>query len=615
MKRIFWKYFSLILAVVFYLPVFADEKVTFEVNSPMIVEVGETFRIEFTLNAKPDEDSFKAPSFEGFDVIAGPAVSQGTSIQIVNGSMSKSISHTISYVLIPQQKGEFKIGQASATVKGVQYSTRETIVEVREGAASSSSSGSSSRSRNQQSNDDTSGKIEKDDLQMRLVLSRSSVYKGEPIRATLKLYSRVNIAGSEGAKMPTFNGFWSQDMEVDNNSFRETLNGKVYEVYPVREYVLYPQQSGTLRIDPAEITIIAQVVVQTNRGFDPFFGGGHEIYNVRRQVVSPAVNVQVKEFPAGAPASFTGAVGRYSMKATLSSNSIQANSAANLNICISGNGNINFLKAPELSVPSSFELYDIKTTDAVKNTVTGGSGQKTFEYPFIARAEGEYTLGPVEFTYFNPESGKYVTLSSEEYTINVAPDKNSNNAVQGVVSGVRKEDIKLLGSDIRFIKLGKASLKVVSLPLFLSPTYNLLVVIFILAGILIYFLLNKRINDNKDIALVKGRRANKVAIQRFKSASKYMKEQDKKRFYEEMLKALWGYLGDKFNIPVSDLTKEVIRDELSKRGAAEAADRVIDIISSCEEAQYSPIQSVRMQDVYASGLEIVSKIESVVRRK
>lgn len=615
MKRIFWKYFSLILAVVFYLPVFADEKVTFEVNSPMIVEVGETFRIEFTLNAKPDEDSFKAPSFEGFDVIAGPAVSQGTSIQIVNGSMSKSISHTISYVLIPQQKGEFKIGQASATVKGVQYSTRETIVEVREGAASSSSSGSSSRSRNQQSNDDTSGKIEKDDLQMRLVLSRSSVYKGEPIRATLKLYSRVNIAGSEGAKMPTFNGFWSQDMEVDNNSFRETLNGKVYEVYPVREYVLYPQQSGTLRIDPAEITIIAQVVVQTNRGFDPFFGGGHEIYNVRRQVVSPAVNVQVKEFPAGAPASFTGAVGRYSMKATLSSNSIQANSAANLNICISGNGNINFLKAPELSVPSSFELYDIKTTDAVKNTVAGGSGQKTFEYPFIARAEGEYTLGPVEFTYFNPESGKYVTLSSEEYTINVAPDKNSNNAVQGVVSGVRKEDIKLLGSDIRFIKLGKASLKVVSLPLFLSPTYNLLVVLFILAGILIYFLLNKRINDNKDIALVKGRRANKVAIQRFKSASKYMKEQDKKRFYEEMLKALWGYLGDKFNIPVSDLTKEVIRDELSKRGAAEAADRVIDIISSCEEAQYSPIQSVRMQDVYASGLEIVSKIESVVRRK
>ena len=311
--------------------VVADEKVLFELNTPMIVSEGEPFRAEFALNAKPDDKSFAPPTFDGFDVLAGPATSQGSSISIVNGKMTKSVNYSITYVLMPTRSGELRIGEAEVAVDGVKYRTRVTPVEVRAAGANASGGGSQAReSRQQQSGESleqrAGNQIGKDDVMLRLALSRRSVYKGEPIRATLKLYSRVNVAGSEGAKMPAFNGFWSQQLDIEQGPFRETLDGKVYEAYNIAEYLLYPQQSGRLTIEPSELTVFVQVVVQNPRNYDPFFGGGREIYNVRRALRTPEVAVEVKEFPAGAPASFTGAVGRYTMEATLSTDSVSANS-------------------------------------------------------------------------------------------------------------------------------------------------------------------------------------------------------------------------------------------------------------------------------------------------
>jgi hypothetical protein len=599
-----------------FLTAYADEQVVFQTNAPMIVGAAEAFRVEFALNAKPDDKSFVAPSFEGFNVLAGPSVSHGSSVQIINGSMTKSYNYTISYVLQADSAGNRSIGVATIGVDGKNYSTQVTPIEVRQGGEQSSGSTSQGtrQSQEQSLEQRAAGQLAKDDLMLRLSVSRSKVYKGEAVRATLKLYSRVNVIGSEGAKLPSFDGFWSQQLEAEQGPFRETLNGKVYDAYNLGEYILYPQQSGKLTIESAKITIIAQMFVRNNRPRNSFFDNSHDIYNLRREISSPAVTIEVKPFPAGAPASFTGAVGKYTMEAHLSTTDVAANSAANIDLKISGTGNIGFVQEPKIALPATFELYDVKATEQVRTTAAGSSGFRRFEYPFIARAEGDYTIAPIEFTYFSPESGQYVTLSSESFSISVAPDKNSTASSSTVTTLVGKQDVRLLGSDIRFIKLTRPNLHTVTAPLVLSPLYFVIVVAMALLVVMLYFVIGKRIRDSHNTVLVKGRRANKVAVQRFRTAERYMREQNRHAFYEEMLRALWGYISDRFNIPVADLTKESIREELTRRGAAEQAKAITAIISQCEEAQYSPIDSATMNEIYGRGIDIVSKIESIVKK-
>jgi hypothetical protein len=599
-----------------FLTAYADEQVVFQTNAPMIVGAAEAFRVEFALNAKPDDKSFVAPSFEGFNVLAGPSVSHGSSVQIINGSMTKSYNYTISYVLQADSAGNRSIGVATIGVDGKNYSTQVTPIEVRQGGEQSSGSTSQGtrQSQEQSLEQRAAGQLAKDDLMLRLSVSRSKVYKGEAVRATLKLYSRVNVIGSEGAKLPSFDGFWSQQLEAEQGPFRETLNGKVYDAYNLGEYILYPQQSGKLTIESAKITIIAQMFVRNNRPRNSFFDNSHDIYNLRREISSPAVTIEVKPFPAGAPASFTGAVGKYTMEAHLSTTDVAANSAANIDLKISGTGNIGFVQEPKIALPATFELYDVKATEQVRTTAAGSSGFRRFEYPFIARAEGDYTIAPIEFTYFSPESGQYVTLSSESFSISVAPDKNSTASSSTVTTLVGKQDVRLLGSDIRFIKLTRPNLHTVTAPLVLSPLYFVIVVAMALLVVMLYFVIGKRIRDSHNTVLVKGRRANKVAVQRFRTAERYMREQNRHAFYEEMLRALWGYISDRFNIPVADLTKESIREELTRRGAAEQAKAITAIISQCEEAQYSPVDSATMNEIYGRGIDIVSKIESIVKK-
>ena len=590
----------------------AAEEVSFSLNAPMLASVGEAFRIEFELNAKPDDNSFAPPTFENFDVVAGPSVSQGSSIQIVNGEMTKSTSYAITYVLIPQKVGTFAIAPATISVKKKSYTTQRTMIEVRDGAQAGAAQGT--QNKNESAESRANRTIGKEDLMLRLELSKRSVYKGEPVRAILKLYSRVNLAGSEGSKMPAFNGFWSQQIDIEQGPFRESLNNKVYEVYNIAEYLLYPQQGGTLTIEPAELTVVAQVMVKSNRGFDPFFGGGHEVYNVRRTLKTPEVKVQVKEFPAGAPASFSGAVGRYTMSHKLSSAEVAANSAVTLQLTISGTGNLSFISAPKLELPSSFELYDVKSEERIENKASGSIGYRRFDYPFIVRAEGDYEIAPIEFTYFDLEKQKYITLTTPPLNMVVMPDKSAATQQQVVASGIKREDVRLLGEDIRFIKLGAPTLRSVVAPFALSPLYWLVVVMLIVAAVASYFVVRKYIRDKQDEVLIKGKRANKMAVKRFRIAEKYMREQDRRAFYEEMLRALWGYLGDKFNIPVADLTREVVREELSRRGALVEAESIIAVIARCEEAQYSPAASAEMKDIYEEGVDAISKIESAIKK-
>ena len=614
MKRTVYTWMLTLLTVFGATVASADEKVSFEVKAPMVVAKGEAVRVEFSLNASPDEGSFTAPSFEGFDVIAGPAFSQGSSIQIVNGQMTRSSNYTITYVLLPQQEGNFTIGAASVRVGKSQYKTKALPIEVVE--ETPESSGGQQAVQGGQSADDVQ-QVSKDDILLRMILSRTTAFKGEPIRATLKLYYRVNLRGDNGSKFPSFNGFWSQDLTDPNSARvgRETYNGKVYETRVLYDYLLYPQQVGSLTIDPVDMTVVAQVVVQS-RNADPFFGGGREVFNVPRKVQSQRATVTVKPLPSGAPSSFSGAVGRFTMDTQLPSERIAANSGATFTVKISGTGNLTFVQAPKLPLPTSFEQYNVKTTESINTSATGISGYRQFEYPFIARAEGTYDIEPIEFTYFDPQRVQYVTLRSKPLTLEITPDaRGGGDAVVMQGRGMSKEEVKMLGQDIRFIKLGGAQLRSERVPFIFSAAYWILLLGVLVLFTMIYVALRKQIRESQNVALVRGKRANKVAVQRFRAAKRYMEEQNRHAFYEEMLRALWGYMSDKFNIPVANLTKENVREELHKRGvSSEDSQRFTDIITQCDEAQYSPVETARMNDVYSEGVNLISRIESVIKR-
>lgn len=613
------------LPALFVLAIFsasAAGKVTFEAHSPLKVATGEQFQVQFVVNAEPDGDSFKAPSFEGFDVLAGPAMATGQSRVSVNGVVTRNFQCVITYVLLAgDQPGNITVGAAEIGVEGTSYSTKPLPIEVIAEHSGGGSGGDSGRSAEESAQPETrnlQGQIAKDDVLLRAIVSQTSVFKGEPLRVTFKLYERATVVGYDGVKFPSFNGFWAQELNTDNaRRQRETYNGKVYETLVAREFLLYPQQAGALTIDPAELTAMVQVMVESRRNSNPFLGGSHEVYNVPRKVQTQKVTVLVKELPAGAPASFNGAVGRFSMDAVLPSDRLAANSSATYTIRIAGMGNLTFVQAPKLTLPGSFEQYNVKTTESINTTSEGISGYRQFEYPFIARAEGTYDIAPVEFCYFDPGRMQYTVLSSKPLTLEITPDAQGGNGEAYMVQGrgMSKEEVKMLGETIRFIKLGNAQLRSTSEPFVFSMTYWLLLVGILLLFTVVYVALRKQIRDSQNVALVRGKRASKVAVQRFRIARKYMDQQDRHAFYEEMLRALWGYMSDKFNIPVANLTKENVREELHKRGvSAEASQRFTSIITKCDEAQYSPAASAQMTDVYGEGLDLISHIESVIKR-
>lgn len=596
----------------------ADE-VSFEVAVSRVVAVGEPFRVEFTINAKPK--GFEAPTFEGFNLIAGPSKGISSSVQFINGQMTKSEVHSYSYVVMCPTEGEYTLGSARVEADGKQYTTQpvtiKAIVEKGSGASQGGQQGGQQSAQEQQA-----PKLAADDLMIRASVDRTSVYRGEPVRVVYKIYTRVGLAGVEGQKMPSFAGFWTQRLNVDSNRWaREEVGGKIYDACPLAEYLLFPQQSGKLTIDPLELSAVVHQQVQrggsyANNPLAEFFGGP-QIVELRSTVKSQPITINVKPLPEGAPASFSGAVGEYEMKVTPPADQIVANSAVTYTVRISGRGNLSMIQAPQVELPNSFEQYSVKSSESLQASSSGVSGYRQFEYPMIARADGEFLIPALEFTYFNPKLGKYVTLSSQEYMIQVSPDDKANavgpNAA--LISGISKEDIQFLGRDIRFIQLGSPGLVPRGKVFMFSGLWWLLVVVMISLSLVLASWLRSRIKEMRNQATLKGKRANKVALQRLRAAERYMNEQNTKGFYEEMLRALWGYMSDKLNIPVADLTKESVRDRLGRKGVeAEDIEQYVAVISDCEYAQYAPSGSGHMKDAYLVGVEIISKLESVINK-
>ena len=598
------RHFMLVLSLLM-LSWAASAQVSFTVDAPALTALGRPFNVAFTIDAEPEQNSFKAPEFqENFDVVAGPSTSVGRSMQFINGKQSSSYNYTITYALMPRESGTFTIGSASVKVDGKTYTTRPMLVEViaeKQGAGVKTP------------NTSPEGSIGKDDILLRLKVSDTELYKGESVRASLVLYTRVTVENIESLTMPPFDGFWSQELSFDNAPSREEYNGRVYETYKITELLLSPQESGKIVIPEAVMDVVAQVVVQDRRNYDPIFGG-RQVYRVSRELKSAPVTINVKEFPAGAPQSFNGAVGNFSLRSTMPAAEIDANSADQIELTISGTGNLKFITAPRITLPESFEVYDTKVVDNCKVTATGTTGSLTYTYPFVARSAGAFTIPRIEFSFFNPDTQAYETLATEPFTLVVKDDGSIAASAPATSNYNYGGPMRQLDRDIRFIHTGKLP-KRAAAAFVLTPLYWLAIVAMVALFILIYAVLRKRIRERSNTVARRMRHADKMAVQRLRMAERYMNEANRHAFYEEMLRAMWGYISDKFNIPVASLTKEKIREELYRRNVAEAtAEQFCEVISRSEEAQYAPSASGEMTDIYAEAVEVISKIESAVKR-
>lgn len=589
------------------------------VEAPDVVAVNEQFNVTFIIEGEKSPSDFQWSSGDDFQLVWGPQKGSSSSIQIINGKRSSSHQTTFTYILIPKATGTFQLPAATALLSGDRISsTQASIQVVSDGASSSQSSGQNGgkSSGGGQTSSTGSGEISSNDLFMRLSLSRTEVVIGEPITATLKIYQRANVVGFENAKFPTFNGFWSQETYVPNNiEFkRESLDDKIYNTAVLRTYVLIPQQSGTITIDPAELVCLVNIRTApstSNSLFDSFFQD--EYRTIRKRVTTPAVKVKVNPLPAGQPASFGGGVGNFGISARLTTDNLKTHDAASLVITVSGRGNVALLEEPKVNFPPDFEVYDTKTTENTDKSNGGTSGSKSFEYPFIPRSHGDFTIDPVEYSYYDVNAGKYVTLRTEPLHVKVAKGKGGDSTpVTTVNSGVERKDVKSLADDIRFIFTGKPGLSGSGSLFVGSVFFWILLALMILGATSVYLAFRKVAAMRADVAGTKNRRATKMAQKRLKLAGEYLDKSLYTAFYEELHKALIGFVSDKLNMDMSEISKDNIASALTDGGVSEEQTKAFtDLLDACEFARYSPDGgNEAMRSHYDAALKVISSIDS-----
>ena len=588
------------------------------VEAPDVVAVNEQFNVTFIIEGEKSPSDFQWSEGDDFQLVWGPQKGSSSSIQIINGKKSSSHQTTFTYILIPKSTGTFQLPVATAMLSGNKIASSSVSIQVvSDGASASQSSGQSGNNGRSSGGGQASstGDISSGDLFLRLSLSRSEVVIGEPITATLKIYQRANVVGFENAKLPTFNGFWSQETFVPTNiEFkRESLDDKIYNTALLRTYVLIPQQSGTITIDPAELVCLVNVRANTQAAtsiFDRFFQ--EEYRTIRKRVTTPAVKVKVNPLPAGQPASFGGGVGNFGISARLTTDNIKTHDAASLIITVSGRGNVALLEEPKVNFPPDFEVYDTKTTENTDKSNGGTFGSKSFEYPFIPRSHGDFTIDPVEYSYYDVNAGKYVTLRTEPLHIKVAKGKGGDSAPATTVnSGVERKDVKSLADDIRFIFTGKPNLSGSGSFFVGSELFWILLALMIVGVVVVYLAFRKVAAMRADVAGTKNRRATKMAQKRLKLAGEYLGKNLYTAFYEELHKALVGFVSDKLNMDMSEISKDNIASALADGGVSEEQTKAFtDLLDACEFARYSPDGgNEAMRSHYDDALKVISSID------
>ncbi len=588
---------------------FANGEITFKADAPRTVIANKPFQLTYTVNALGAKD-LRAPEISDFEILAGPFESRSSSTQIINGKRTSSTTHTFTYTLMAEKEGTFTIAPASITVKREKYTSNGLKIQVLPPDQEPSTSNQGGQEQAGSNN------ISDENLFIRTLVSKTNICEQECILVTYKLYTLVDVTQfTNNTKIPDFDGFLKQEIKDD------TQQQLAYEHYRERNYgtvvlhqtLLYPQRSGKIKIDPARFEAVVRVQNQAKVRsiFDDFFDS---YSNVTKMLIAPSVTINVNPLPDNKPSSFTGGVGKFSISSDITSTKVKANEAVTLRLKIIGKGNIKLVKTPEINFPEGFEVYSPKTTNKFDNTTSGVSGIKNIEYLFIPRIAGTYEIPAVEFSYYDTELKTYKTLSTTPYTLHVEKGDSEAQAPGSVY--VSQEDIKELGQDIRYIYNGNIKPKPEGKALFGTLKCWMIFIIPGLLAIILFIILRKIIRENSDLVRSKNKRANHLAQRKLKQAQKHWKKGEKDAFYDEILRALWSYMSDKLSIPVANLTKDKVHEELLKQGVdQEQIDAFMQVLNTCEFARYAPSTSDDpMGELYEQVINVISNLEGTIKK-
>lgn len=582
------------------------------VSTPSRVEAGENFRVSFKVTTR-DVDDFRSGlhSTDVVEVIAGPYTSSESSFQMVNGHTSSSSSITYTYTLYAAKSGVYNIPAAHARVGGKQISSRPAKVTV---VGSAQGRGNSSTKMHEDDNYQPHMKaagsaISGRDLFIKVSANKKKVYEQEPILLTYKVYTLVDLTQLEG-KMPELTGFHTQEIPLpQQKSFHiERVNGKPYRTVTWSQYVMYPQMTGKMEIP--SITFKG-IVVQQNRSVDPFeafFNGGSGYVEVKRNIVAPSIKIDVLPLPHK-PANFSGGVGKFNISAQLNKNELKAGDPLSLRIVVGGIGNLKLIKQPVVNFPKDWDKYDPKVTDKTKLTSNGLEGNMIYDILAVPRNQGHYTIPPVELTYYDTSLNQYKTIKTQSFEIEVAKGDGSRSSVVDYSKDQPK--------DIKDIKKGEAELHSVDNFFFGSVGYMMSLLIPFAAFVALLVIFRKRAIDNADLVKMKGKKANKIATKRLRQANKLMLAGKTNEFYDEVLRALWGYVGDKLNMPAEKLSRENISEKLQSHNVDDnTISKFLSAIDDCEMMRFAPGDPEgNMNKTFESAMTAIMEIENVMKKK
>lgn len=573
------------------------------------VAAGEQFQVSFSINT--NASNFNPPDFNNFIIYSGP--NQSSSMQIINGSMSQTIS--INYILAAKREGKYSIGAASIQVGNKLLNTKPIVIEVTKGNAQTQQGGANSNSK---SNNGAYPEDVESNIFMRATVSKSKVYQGEQFLVTFKVYTRLNIVDNALSKAPSFNGFWSEEVPNPTRQSElhaEVLDGIQYQVAEIKKTILIPQRSGTLTIDPLEMEVVTRMKSKSrsNNFIDQFFGGGYQ--DIKLSIASKQIKVEVMPLPEkGRPENFNGAVGQLNIESSIKNNELKTDEGCNLTYTISGKGNLKLLEAFKLKLPADIETYDPKITDKINVSIDGVKGSRTFDYLLIPRYAGNYTIPGLQFSYFDPQKGQYISLPSPEFLMKVA--KGAGGDGMSVSRGVEKEDVRQLGNDIRFIKTNIPEFTQKQNALFGSSVFWVLLVIPVILYLVFLIWFRKFKKENADEQGTKKRKANSTAQKQLKLANEFLQKNDYNAFFEEVFKAIYGYIGNKLGLSVAELNKEKIRSQLEAKNIDKAiVNQLLELLETCEFARFAPVKNEeKMKDAYNNSVELISVLENKLNK-
>ncbi len=601
-----------IVFLIFAKCVFAQD-VKFTASAPEVVELGQQFRLIYTVNAQAS--NFSAPAIDAFSILAGPSTSQSSNVSIINGKVTQTSELRYTYIVQANKEGGFAIPPAELVVDGKTYKSNQIKIKVIKGGARQIDPATNATHASQGNNLRNQSQVSNKDLYIKIFVDKTKVHREEHLVATVKLFSRLNVTRLENAKLPSFEGFIVEELEVPplNSLNREQINGQVYLTGVLKKYVLYPQKSGKIEIEPFQLDVYYQKPNNSRRSrsiFDDFFGS---MESEGRKVVSNSVNINVSDLPGNKPYNFSGAVGKFKLSASIDNSNVKTNEAITLRVKVSGNGNLKYINPIDINFPADFEIYDPRVIDNIKQTEGGSIGNKIFEYLIIPRHAGKFTIPAFKFSYFDTQTDQYKTQKAGPFSINVV--KSEGDTTVTVSTVFTKEDVKFLGQDIRFIKKNNIQLNKINQFLFGSRIFYSIYLSSILLFFIIFLLRRKKMKENADVLFVKNKKANKFARKRLNKALGFMKLGQKEEFYEELVKALWGYISDKLGIPVADLSKDNARSQmLEKKVDEEYIDQVLNIIDRCEYARYAPAtEETQMDTLYRDAIKVISKLQQKLK--